>query len=150
MRFDPSGMKRAFERMEKTSQDKGKKLSGDQARFFVAVCRRLGWKLAPTKEELVAVGQRLGNRVKRPKGKTVEQEIKRRIRMRGAYARSWMIDHVESAKWRIRIWIKNRTNYSGILESEKHVAEQAANIVGGRFKGRLERYAKQVTYSFKS
>lgn len=149
MRFDPSGLKRAFDRMEKSSKSRGKKLSGDQGRFFVAVCRRLGWKLAPSKEELQALVQRLGNRVKRPKGKTVQQEIARRIRMRGAYARSWMIDRVEHSGFIIRVWIHNRTNYSGILEQEKHVAEQAANIVGGRFQSRLQRYAKQVTDSFK-
>lgn len=150
MRFDVSGMKRAFERMEQTAQNRGKSLAKDQGGFFLRMAKRLGWQLAPSKEELLALKNEYGNRLRRKKGRTVDQEVARRVRARGAYAKSWMFDRIESNKYRIRIWIKNRTNYSGLLERQKHVAARAAAMVGGRFQEKLKRYAKQVTDAFKA
>lgn len=148
MRFDATGMYQAFDRMSKTAQSGGKDLAKDQGYFFLRIAKKLGWEIAPSKEELQGL-TKLGWRIKRRPGvKTPEKEIARRLAARGAYARSWIIEKIESERYRIRIWIKNKTKYSGILESEKHVTKKAADYVGGRFKSKLERLAKQCTASF--
>ncbi len=148
MKFDPSGLNRAFERMEKTAHSKGKDLAVQQGNFFNSMARKIGWEIAPTRDELEAVFRKLNGRMKRAKGKTPLQELERRKRARGTFARGWHVLKLESLRGRIRIWIGNDVKYSGIVEDQHDTTKKAGQIVQGRFRGKLDRYAKQVTGVF--
>ena len=134
--------------MEKTAQSKGKDLAVEQGNFFVVMARRLGWTVAPSKDELDAVFQKLRGRLKRKKGVTPLQELARRKRARGTFARGWKLSHIEKKPRAIRIWIGNAVNYAGIVEDEHHTTKKAADVVQDRFKGKLDRLAQQVTGVF--
>ena len=148
MRFDPSGMDAAFERMRKAARDKGKDLADSQGKAFLQTTKREAWKAAPTKDLLVSTAQRLGWRLKRQKGVSVAKELARRIRARGTFSRGWKITGISSAATKIRIWIGNAVTYAGAADAKSHSAEKAANIVGGKFKDKLTRLAKAATSMF--
>ena len=149
MRFDPSGMNSAFDKMRATARKRGRDLAEDQGGFFVKMARTLGWKVAPSKEKLIDVAGSLGDRLRRKPGVTPRQELARRIRARGTFARGWHISHIENARARIRIWIMNRVTYSGIVDDRTKVASKAADVVGGKFKAKLDKLASQCTSAFK-
>jgi hypothetical protein len=148
MRFDPSGLTQAMDRMQQAAKDKGKDLAVQQGNFFLRLTRKLGWEAAPSKDDLWEVYRRLKGKLRRKKGKTPLQEIMRRIRARGTFARGWKIDRVENTGTRIRIHISDPVKYSGIVESRKNVAGRAADTVGSTFKGKLQKLAAQVTSIF--
>jgi hypothetical protein len=148
MRFDPSGLTQAFDRMEKAAKDKGKDLAQEQGNFFLRTTRKLGWQAAPSKDDLWDVFRKLKGRLKRKKGVSPMRELMRRIRARGTFARGWKIDRVESGGTRIRIYISDPVKYAGIVEDKKHVASRSADIVGAGYKAKLERLAQQVTGIF--
>ena len=148
MRFDPSGLTQAFDRMQKAAKDKGKDLAKDQGNFFLRTTRKLGYIVAPSKDDLFAVFRKLGNKIKRKKGVTPLKEVMRRIRARGTFARGWKIERVESSGTRIRIYIGNAVKYAGIVESKERVASRSADIVGAGYKAKLQKLAKQVTSIF--
>jgi hypothetical protein len=148
MRFDPSGLTQAFDRMQKAAKDKGKNLATDQGNFFLRTTRKLGYIVAPSKDDLFAVFRKLGNKIKRKKGVTPMKELMRRIRARGTFARGWKIEKVESSGTRIRIYIGNAVKYAGIVENKERVASRSADIVGAGYKAKLQKLAKQVTSIF--
>jgi hypothetical protein len=151
MRFDPSGLNRAFDRMEKSAKSNGKSVARNQAGFFVSMARKLGLQIAPTASELDRVYQTFGWRMKRRRGtKTPEAELARRKRVSGLFGRMWRQDKIEQNGLRIRVWIVNLAKYSGKVDNQKRVSKNAAEIVQKSFKGKLERLAKKVTSDFKS
>ena len=148
MRFDPSGLTQAFDRMQKAAKDKGKDLATEQGNIFLRVTSWLAWTAAPSKDDLWEVFRKLKGRLKRKKGVSPMKELMRRIRARGTFARGWKIDRVESTGTRIRIHISDPVKYAGIVESRVNSADKAATKVGGNYKAKLERLAKQVTSVF--
>jgi PAB1-binding protein PBP1 len=148
MRFDPSGLHQAFDRMQDASKKRGKTMADQQAQFFLRELRKQGRLIAPTVETLVDVAAQLGNRLKRKKGKTVEQELKRRIRARRTFSRSWKITKIESERFRIRIWMMNFSNESGKVDDKKKTAEKAEKVVGSKFKDRLNKLTDSITSTF--
>jgi hypothetical protein len=148
IKFDPSGLERAFERMEQTAQAKGKVLATQQGNFFLSVTKRLSRAVAPTPQELFALAQQLKWRLKRKPGVSPQKELKRRIRARGIFARGWKVTKVEQAKYRIRIWIANAVSYAGIVEDKHHTTDKAGKVVGPKFQEKLDLYAKDVTGVF--
>ena len=148
MKFDPSGLLRAFDRMEKAAQSKGKDLAVQQGDFFNSMARKLGWQLAPSKDVLFGIYRKMKGRLKRKKGVTALQELARRQRARGTFARGWHVMKVESTRSRFRVWIGNNKNSAGIVEDKFHSAKTAARIVQRQLQGKMERFAKQVTGVF--
>jgi hypothetical protein len=137
-----------MDRMQQAAKDKGKDLAVQQGNFFLRLTRKLGWEAAPSKDDLWEVYRRLKGKLRRKKGKTPLQEIMRRIRARGTFARGWKTDRVENTGTRIRSYIGNAVKYAGIVDGEKKVADRAADTVGGTFKRKLQKLAEQVTGVF--
>jgi hypothetical protein len=148
MNFDMSGMTQAFDRMREQAEKRGKDMATDQGNFFLRATKRLGWQAAPSKEKLFQTAQELGWRLKRKTGTTPGQELKRRMRSRGTFARGWHISKIESKRFVIRIWLENDSAESDKVDTQKKVSDRAEKQVGGRFKSRLDRLAEQVTKSF--
>jgi hypothetical protein len=148
LKFDPSGMFRAFDKMSQTANEKGKDLAKDQGKFFLGMTRKISWQEAPSKELFDQLLSRLGGRLKRKPGVRPAKEIQRRKRMRGMFARRWAIHKVENSGYRIRVWIGNPVSYADKAEAKHEPAVQAANIVGRAFNRRLNRLAQQVTGVF--
>lgn len=119
-----------------------------QGNDFLNEAKKQGREIAPTVETLNAVTQKLKGRLKRKKGVTPAKELSRRIRARGTFARGWFISSVTSEKFRIRIWLTNKSAESGKVDAEKKVAEKAEKITGRRFKTRLNKLADSVTNKF--
>lgn len=135
--------------MRYMAQKKGKELGQEQSKKFLRMIRVNSWKEAPSKAELQSVYDRLGGRMKRRKGtKTPLAELRRRIRARGTFAKSWRISKVIEQPTRIRIWIVDTLPYAGAVESKSHPAENAAKSMESSFRARLEKYAQQVRSTF--
>lgn len=148
MKFDPSGLYQAFDKMQDASRKKGKTMADQQSQFFLNELRKQGRLIAPTIETINEVAAKLGNRLKRPKGRSIDQERRRRIRARKTFSRSWKITKIESERFRIRIWMINLSNESGKVDDKKKTAEKAEKIVGSKFKARLNKLADSITSTF--
>lgn len=147
MRFDAKGMSLAFEKMQKDAEKKGNDLAQQQGNLFVRLARKLGWTKAPTRELIGNLLSQYGGRLKRKPGVTPEQEVKRRMRARGTFARRWKIWKIERSRLRIRIWIFNTVTYADVSKLSM-VAEQAANQIGQRFQKRLTALASKIMKDF--
>lgn len=148
MRFDPSGLKQAFDRMDNAAQKRGKTMAEDQGNFFLKTMKKESWKVAPTPATLNEVAARLQGRLKRKKGTTPMEELQRRMRARGTFSRGWKITKVERAKYRIRIWMVDEAKQSAKVDSEKKVSDKAEKITGKSYKSKLDKLADQVTGVF--
>ncbi len=147
MRFEPSGLYSAFEKMRDDAASKGKDLAFVMAGQFLRNMREEGRKIAPTAEELTATAQRLKGRLKREKG-TPEKELARRIRAKGIFARKWKIARKESQKYRVRIWLIDTAGSSDKVDTEKRVSDKAEKTTGRKFKTKLDAMAERVTRAF--
>jgi len=148
MKFDPSGLYGAFDKMRDNAASKGKTLADTQGKDFLNEAKKQGRLIAPTPEKLTAKAKELGRRIKRKKGTTPAKELSRRIRARGTFARGWFISKITSEKFRIRIWITNKSENSESVDQQKKVSDKAEKSMGGRFKKRLDGLAKSVTSKF--
>ena len=149
MIFDTSGLERAFKRMEDGAKKSGKTLAEKQGAVFLGTLKKESWKIAPSRETLTAVAERLKGRLKRKKGVTPAKELARRIRARGTFARGWAITKIESSGFRIRIWMEDSSADSAKVDSLKGVSNKSAEITGKSYKERLDKYASQVAGIFK-
>lgn len=148
MRFDPSGLYSAFDRMRESAARQGKNLADVQANDFLIEEKKQGRIIAPTAEELVNKAQELKWRLKRKPGVSPGKELSRRIRAKGTFARGWFISKVESQKFRIRIYLTNKSANSDVVDSKFRASDKAEKITGKRFKTRLDRLAETVTKTF--
>ena len=148
MKFDPSGMNQAFDKMRKQAQVKGKDFAEEQGGFFLAMARKFGWQAAPTRQQLLDKAISLKWRLRRKPGVTAKKELARRQRARGTFAKGWVITKITQSAYVIRVWIGNAVSYAGIVDEKKKTAEKAATVVGGKFKERLNRLAKAITSVF--
>jgi len=119
-----------------------------QGKDFLNEAKKQGRIIAPTPETLVAKAKELKWRLKRKPGVTPGKELARRIRARGTFARGWFISNITSEKFKIRIWITNKSAESEKVDQIKKVSDKAEKATGGRFKSRLDRLAKSVTSNF--
>lgn len=148
MRFDPSGLYAAMDRMRENAAAKGKTLGEVQSQDFLNEIRKKGRAIAPTPELLVSTAKKIGWRLKRKPGVSPGQELQRRIRARGTFARGWKLWKTESEKFRIRIWLIDTAGESAKVDAQKGVSDAAEKASGGRFKTRLNKLADQVTKFF--
>jgi hypothetical protein len=148
MRFDPSGLDRAFDVMSKRAKKGTKTLATKQGWFFVRMARKISFANAPDPMTILGLEQKLGGRLRRKKGVTVPQEIGRRILMIGTLARNWRFWKSESGPGWIRLWIIDNVKYSKVVDDRQHLAEQAAKVVRGSFKKGLNKLAAQITKGF--
>lgn len=148
MKFDPSGLYGAFDKMRDQAASKGKTMADVQGNDFLNEAKKQGRIIAPTAETLTAKAKALKFRLKRKPGVTPAKELARRIRARGTFARGWFISNITSEKFRIRIFITNKSAESEKVDQIKKVSDKAEKATGGRFKKRLETLAKSVTRNF--
>ena len=148
MRFDPSGLYGAFDKMRENASKQGKTLADVQTRDFLNEVRKDGRAIAPTPELLKETARKLGWRLKRKPGVSPGRELQRRIRARGTFARGWKLWKVESQKFLIRIWLRDDANDSAKVDAMKGVSEKAVNSTGSKFKRRLDKLADSVTKFF--
>lgn len=148
MRFDPSGLNQAFDRMSERAASQGKNLADVQGKDFLNEAKKQGRMIAPTAEKITAKAVQLRWRLKRKPGVTPAKELTRRIRARGTFAKGWFISNVTSERFRIRIWITNKSAESEKVDQQKQVSDKAEKASGGRFKSRLDRLAESLTRNF--
>jgi hypothetical protein len=148
MKFDPSGLYGAFDRMRDQAASQGKSLATVQGNDFLKEAKTQGRLIAPTPEKITAKAKQLKGRLKRKPGVTPAKELSRRIRARGTFAKGWFISKVDSEKFKIRIWITNKSAESAKVDAQKKVSDKAEKITEKRFKSRLEKLAESVTKTF--
>jgi len=148
MRFDPSGMNAAFDRMRDNAATRGKNLADVQGQDFLRTIKQEGRKIAPTPQDLYDTASRLGWRLKRKPGVSPAKELKRRIRARGTFARGWQIVRITSERFRIRIWLEDKSAESDKVDTRHGVSDKAEKKSGGRFKRRLNQLAETLTRLF--
>jgi hypothetical protein len=120
----------------------------NQGNIFLKIMKEESWKIAPTPQKLNDVAKRLKWRLKRKKGVTAGQELQRRIRSRGAFARQWKIVKIKSSGFRIRIWMVDESNESAKVDAKKNVSDKAEKLTGRSYKTKLDKLADQVTSTF--
>ena len=148
MDFDWSGMKGAFDKMRQRAESQGKDMATAQGQDFLKEAKKQGQLIAPTPEELTDTAKKLKWRLKRKPGVSPWKELARRIRARGTFGRGWFIEKITSERFRIRLWIKNKSTESELVDQEKKVSDKAEKITGGGFKSRLEKLAETVCNPF--
>jgi hypothetical protein len=137
-----------MDKMRENAASKGKELANTQGQDFLRTIKRESWQVAPTPQELYDTAQRVGWALKRKKGVSPAKELKRRIRARGTFARGWRIVRIVSEKWRIRIWLMDKSAESDKVDTRHGVSDKAEKKSGGRFKQRLNRMADAITRAF--
>jgi len=148
MLFDPSGLNSAFDRMRDNAATQGKTLADVQAADFISEERKQGRLIAPSSQSLTEAAVALKWRLRRKPGVTPAKELARRIRARGTFARGWVIQKIDSEKFRIRIWLVNQSAESDKVDTAHKASDKAEKIAGGRFKSRLDKLASSITSSF--
>jgi len=148
MRIDTSGLYKAFDKMRENAESKGKTLTEQQSQIFLRMMKTESWKAAPSKDELFQTAQELKWRLKRKKGVSPAKELKRRMRARGTFARGWQILKVESAQYRIRVWLIDKSTDSAKVDKRHGVSKRTTEKMGGNFKRRVDNLAKQLTNDF--
>lgn len=149
MRFDPSGLESAFDKMRNNASSQGKSLADVLAKGFLADIKKESFKIAPTAQTLTEVAVKLNWRLKRKRGVTPAKELARRIRAKGTFARGWQFWKTESARFRIRIWLIDKSSNSETVDSQKKVSDKAANITGSKFKTKLNQMADRIMGGFR-
>jgi hypothetical protein len=148
MDFDMSGMNKAFDRMRENASRQGKDLAKVQADDFLKSLRMEGKAIAPTPDRIFTDVKNAGFKIYRKPGKSVQQEIQRRIRARGTFGRAWQIVKITSEKFAIRVWMINKSGESAKVDAKKGVSDKAEKISGNRFKSRLNRLADSIMGQF--
>jgi len=148
MRFDPSGLYSAFDKMSAQASSQGKTVAEVQSKDFLNEAKKQGWLVAPTPETITAKAKQLKGRLIRKPGVTPAKELARRIRARGTFARGWYISNVTSERFKIRIWLTNKSAESAKVDQQKKVSDKAEKATGGRFKSRLDKLAQSITSNF--
>jgi len=148
MDFDMSGMNKAFERMRENASRQGRDLAKVQADDFLKSLKMEGKAIAPTPDRIFSDVKNAGYKIYRKKGQTVQQEIKRRIRARGTFGRAREIVKITSEKFKIQVWMINKSGESAKVDAQKGVSDKAEKISGNRFKSRLNRLADSIMGQF--
>lgn len=148
MKFDPSGLTQAMDRMRENAAGQGRTLSEQMSKVFLADMKEQGRMIAPTPDTLVQKAKSLKWRLKRKPGVTPGKELARRIRARGTFARKWKIWKTEGEKYNIRIWLIDTAANSGIVDEQKGVSKKAERITGNKYKSRLGALAQKLMGSF--
>jgi len=143
-----SGMNQAFDRMRENASRQGKDLATVQANDFLGVLKREGKAIAPTPDRIFSDVKNAGFKIKRKAGTSVKQEIKRRIRAIGTFGRTWVIEKITSERFKIRVWMINKSGDSAKVDAKKGVSDKAEKISGNRFKTRLNRMADNIMSKF--
>ena len=135
--------------MEESAKREGKTMTEKQGEFFIKIAKAQGWLIAPSPETIINKVKSLKGRIRHyKKGSTVQQELQRRIRARGTFARKWVTTKIESVGFSIRIWVMNKSAFSEVVDNEKHVFDKSASIAQRGFKDRLGKLADKITSSF--
>ena len=151
--LDPLGnaMNALRDRAQKEGKDFGKK----EASIFLTIMRRVSWKSAPSRDTIQAVYDRLyheGRRwfmVRRGNSKTPEEELQRRFKARGTFARRWFVASVTNpSPWRIRILLVDKATYSSQIAERDGTIPKAQNIALGKWESKLNRLAHILTGRF--
>lgn len=149
MRFDASRILKGLEAMGKEAK-KADKLMNRQGRFFVAFARKVSLENAPDPISILDLEQKLGGRLKRKPGVTVPQEIGRRILMIGTLARNWRFWKMEKVKGIIRVYIRDRVNYSKVVDDRQHLGDKAAALTAKKFYPAINRFRDAIVRRFQN
>jgi len=143
-----SGMNQAFDRMRENAQREGKGIAQVQAEDFLKVLKVEGRAIAPTPDRILSDVKKANYRIIRKPGVSVDKEIKRRIRARGTFGRAWEIVKITSERFKIQIWMVNKSAESAKVDAKKGVSDKAEKISGTRFKSRLNKLADSIMGKF--
>jgi hypothetical protein len=131
--------------MENAAKTKGKTAAQTQAGVLMSVVKAEGKKDGPTKQDIYDKAVELKWRLKRKKGKSPVQEMKRRQRVAGLYGRQWKMTNVKQSGTSIEIWMENRVKYAGTINVKKKTFSRAAGKTNTKYRARLQKLANQVT-----
>jgi len=164
-KFDPSSLNIAFDKMRKDARAQGKPLAMQNANFFVRMAKKIAKEdSTPTVQEMESkrsLGFRL--KIKDPRITTVQgwykrslkdrkqiidEEIARRIRARGTFAKGWRFWKFEDSGDVIRIWVKNSVGYAEKINERDHTGEKAAVFVAKLFQRKLNSLSDKLTRNF--
>lgn len=147
MRFDASGLMDGLAGMERQAK-KADKVVRRQGYVFVRLAKKVSFEHAPDPVEILNIGERLGPRLRRARGVTVQQEIGRRISQIGLLARNWRFWKMENNGWNIRVWIIDRVGYSKTVDDRQHLVDQAKALALPRFYAAINKLRDSVVKGF--
>jgi len=103
----------------------------------------------PTPASITAEAQVLGNRIKRRgKAKTAAQELARRIKAIGLFARGWRFWKFDTPKNHIRLWIHDTIGYAQSQDAKYSPSVIAADQLRGEFAAKMQRMMDDIAKQF--
>ena len=148
--LDPLGA--AMDKLRDNARKQGKEFGRKEAGFFLRIMKRVSWESAPSRATIQAVYDGLvasGRRwymVRRGRSRTPEQELARRLRARGTFARRWFIASItQPSRWRIRILLVDRADYSDRISARDGTIKRAKEKTLRGWKSKLDRMAKRIS-----
>jgi hypothetical protein len=148
MRFDHSALSNALYRMRKNKEKESRKTASKQGNVFVRIAKAVSWEKAPDPAEIVGLLDTLHGRIKRKPGVTPIQEIGRRILKIGTLARNWRFWKVEQSIGSVRVWIRDLTNYSRVVNERQRLTSIAISRARPKLKKANEGLCKKVVGDF--
>jgi len=145
--FDSSSFDQAITAARVKLQTKSEALVKTFGKYFVQNTKQVAMKSAPTEDVIRSKFASLNGRVKL-RGKVrknisrkaaLEAELKRRIKVRGTFAKGWKFWKFQKTQTGAKYFIKDSVGYAQIVDAKVHPADIAAARLESRYRDALQK-----------
>lgn len=145
--FDSTSFAQAIAVARVKLQTKSEKLVKTFGKYFVQNTKQVAMKSAPTEDAIRSKFASLAGRIKYrgkvrkniPQHQREEAELRRRIKVRGTFAKGWKFFKFEKTKTGMKYFIKDSVGYAQIVDSKVHPADIAARRLESRYRDALQK-----------
>jgi hypothetical protein len=145
--FDSSSFDQAIAAARVKLQTKSEKLVKTFGKYFVQNTKQVAMKSAPTEDAIRSKFASLAGRIKYrgkvrkniPRYQREEAELRRRIKVRGTFAKGWKFWRFEKSKTGMKYFIKDSVGYAQIVDAKVHPADIAARRLESRYRDALQK-----------
>lgn len=128
-------------------QTKSEALVKTFGKYFVQNTKQVAMKSAPTEDAIRSKFASLAGRIKYrakvrkniPQRQREEAELRRRIKVRGTFAKGWKFWKFEKTKTGAKYFIKDSVGYAQIVDAKVHPADIAAARLESRYRDALQK-----------
>ena len=145
--FDSASFDTAIAAARVKLQTKSEKLVKTFGKYFVKNTQQVAMKSAPTEDAIRSKFASLAGRIKYrgkvrkniPQHQREEAELRRRIKVRGTFAKGWKFWRLEKSKTGMKYFIKDSVGYAQIVDAKVHPADIAARRLESRYRDALQK-----------
>ena len=145
--FDSASFDTAIAAARVKLQTKSEKLVKTFGKYFVKNTQQVAMKSAPTEDAIRSKFASLAGRIKYrgkvrkniPQHQREEAELRRRIKVRGTFAKGWKFWRLEKSKTGMKYFIQDSVGYAQIVDAKVHPADIAARRLESRYRDALQK-----------